>query len=308
MTSARFTPRQLAAFVTVADVRSFGRAGERMALSPSAVSQLVGELETALGFRLFDRTTRTVSLSSAGREFLPSAVSVLKNMDFAQSAADDIRNRAAGVVRIAAPMIIASTVLPACISAYRQDRPKVIVRIRDAPVDSLIDMLMNAQVDLAIGSDQLTGEDIARVDLFKSPWVMWCSKEHPLAREEQVSWLKLRQQTLVVAGHDHERTVALTQVEGTPAERLIPVDIVDNASTAFGIAAQGEALTLAPEYVGLMARQFGLVMRPIVHPLVTRTVCLYQSLSRALSPAAEGFREHLIHWIAGQDGLGNTKP
>src|SRR2546427_480360 len=109
MAFARFTPRQLDAFVAVSDLRSFSAAGQRLGLTPSAVSQLVvAELEAAVGFRLFERTTRAVALSPAGREFLGSAEQVLRHIGLAESAAADVRNRAAGIVRIAAPLVIAS--------------------------------------------------------------------------------------------------------------------------------------------------------------------------------------------------------
>jgi DNA-binding transcriptional LysR family regulator len=304
MAIARFTPRQLGAFITVAEVRNFGKAGERLSLSASAVSQLVAELESSIGFRLFDRTTRSVSLSPAGREFLPSAKSVLRHMELAQAAADDIRNRAAGVVRIAAPLVIASTVLPAAIKAYTERRPKVVIRIRDAAVGSLVDMVNNADVDLAVGPDQPVADDVVRLDLFKSPWVLWCSPSHPLAKDCEISWAQLRQYPLVVAGRDYERTVALTHAGVADDDRITPVDIVDNISTALGMAAEGLALTIAPAYVGLLARPLGLVMCPIVQPEAMRQVCLYHSASRAVSPAAEGFREHLIEWLKGRDDLG----
>lgn len=306
MAQARFTLRQLSAFVTVSITRNFGKAGDRLSLTASAVSQLVGELESAIGFRLFDRTTRSVSLSPAGREFLPSAKSVLKHMELAQAAAEDIRNRAAGIVRIAAPMILASTVLPAAIKAYTAKRPKVVVRIRDAVVDNLVDMVNNADVDLAVGPDQAVGNDVIRRDLFKSPWVLWCSASHPLAKRQAVSWAQLRRHPLVMAGRDYERTVSFTHSSATEDDRITPVDIVDNLSTAFGMAAAGLALTLAPAYVGLMARPLGLIMRPITQPEVIRRVCLYHSATRAVSPAAEGFLEHLIEWLGDRDDLGTN--
>ena len=68
MALTRFTLRQFEAFASVADMRSFAGASEQMGLSASAVSQLVAELESTLGFRVFDRSTRRVELSSAGRE------------------------------------------------------------------------------------------------------------------------------------------------------------------------------------------------------------------------------------------------
>jgi DNA-binding transcriptional LysR family regulator len=301
MISARFTPRQLGAFVAVADLRSFSKAGERLSLSASAVSQLVSELEASIGFRLFDRTTRSVSLSPAGREFLSSAKGALKNIELAQLAADDIRNRAAGVVRVAAPMIIASTVLPAAIKSYAELRPKVVVRIRDAAVDHVVDMVANAEVDLAVGSDQTVGDEVVCEDLFRIPWVLWCSPKHPLAGESEVSWQQLRRQALVVAGRDYERTIALTHDGVEQDGKITPVDIVDNISTAFGMAAVELAATIAPAYVGLLARPLGLVMCPIIAPPVMRQVCLYHSATRGMSPAAECFREHLINWLGGRD-------
>lgn len=304
MSLPRFTPRQLYAFVAVADVRSFAKAGERLSLSASAVSQLVSELESSIGFRLFDRTTRSVSLSPAGREFHTSAISVLRHMELAQAAADDIRNRAAGVVRIAAPLILASTVLPGAVKAYCNQQPKVLVRIRDTSVENLVDMVDNAVVDLAVGPDQAVNEGTVRLDLFKSPWVLWFAPAHPLAQRSEVSWAELRRYPLVVAGRDYERTISLTLGEYHENEQITPVDIVDNISTAFGMAAEGLGLVIAPAYVGLLGRRFGLVMRPIVQPEVIRQVCLYHSSTRSPSPAAEGFREHLIAWLAGKDDLG----
>ena len=67
MPLTRFTLRQLEAFSTVADTGGFAAASQRMGLSSSAVSQLVAELEAYLGFRLFDRHTRLVELSGAGK-------------------------------------------------------------------------------------------------------------------------------------------------------------------------------------------------------------------------------------------------
>lgn len=79
--------------------------------------------------------------------------------------------------------------------------------------------------------------------------------------------------------------------------RVTPVDVVDKISTALGIAAQGLAVTLAPAYVGVLAKPFGLVMRRVVEPESVRKVCLYAPAARALSPAAEGFAEFLGDWV-----------
>jgi DNA-binding transcriptional LysR family regulator len=289
----RFTSRQLEAFEAVAELRSFTDAADRLALSPSAVSQLINELESALDFKLFDRSTRRVQISSAGREFLASADSVLKHLRLAQSAAEDVRHRAAGIVRIAAPLVVASVILPPAIKAYGADRPKVRVHIRDVPVERLVDAVASGDADLAMGPDRAVGDDVARQPLFDSPWVMWCAPEHPLAKKRSVSWAELRAHPLVAAGRDHERSVAQMHEALPGDQRVTPIDVVDNISTALGIAAANLAATLSPAYVEALAKPLGLIKRSITAPEVMRQMCLYQPLRRASSPAAEGFAEFL---------------
>jgi DNA-binding transcriptional LysR family regulator len=298
MPLTRFTLRQIEAFMAVADAHSFTTAASRLGLTAQAVSQLIAELESILGFRLFDRTTRKVALSSAGRDFLGSASTLLRHVHAADSAADDVRNRASGVVRVGAPLVLASTALPMAMREYQQLKPKVVVRVRDVPVDRLVDRVADGDVDLAIGPDRHTGEAVHALPLFDSAWVLWCAPGHPLARHRRaLRWAELAEVAIVSAGRDHEHNVAQMHRDVPAGTRVTPVDVVDNISTALGIAAQGLAVTLAPAYVGVMARPLGLVMKRVVEPESVRKVCLYSPATRALSPAAQGFADFLGPWL-----------
>lgn len=302
MPLTRFTLRQLEACSAVAELMSFAAAADRLGLSAQAVSQLVGELEAGVGFRIFDRTTRRVALSSAGRDFLAPVQTVLRHVRAAESAAADVRDRAAGRVRVGAPQVIAAIALPAAMSAYAQQRPKVIINIHDLAVDAIVEAVAAGDVDLALGPDRAVGEDVLCQPLFRSPWVLWCAATHPLARRKRVRWRELRDHTLVAAGRDHERSVAMMQVSAPEGERIAPVAVVDHLSTALGIAAQGQVATLAPAYVAPLARHFGLLMRPVVQPEAIRSVCLYQPRVRQLSPSAAGFAEFLAQWMPTWEG------
>ena len=297
MPQSRITLRQLEAFLATSDELSFSAAGERMALTSSAVGQLVGELESVLGFRLFDRTTRRVNLSSAGRDFLASAESVLRHLRAAETTADDLRNRAAGIVRVGAPLILAATALPAAIRDYAEVMPKVVVRIRDTPVDALVERVASGDVDLAIGPNRPTAATVESLPAFDSPWVLWCSPAMALAKRKRVSWADLRSIPLVAAGRDHEMSVAQMRSSAPPDARIVPIDVVDNITTALGIAAHGLAATLAPQYVGVLAEAFGLTMRRVVDPETIRQVCVYRPVRRASSPAADGFLTFLLDWL-----------
>ncbi len=297
MSLTRITIRQIEVFAMVAEMRGFAAAGERLGLSSSAVSQLVAELENNLGFRVFDRSTRRVELSGAGRDFLPSAQSVLRDMQRAESTASDLRNRATGVVRIGAPLVLASAVLPQALRAYRALRPKVVIRIRDTPVDVLVDQVGLGDIDLAVGPDRPVEDAVMRLPVFDSPWVLWCAPQHTLAARRSLRWDDLRDVDLVAAGRDHERSVGQMHADAPEGSRIHPVDIVDNISTALGIAAQGLAATLAPQYVGVMALPLGLVERRVTAPEVIRKVCIYHSAVRSVPPAAQAFAEFLRPWL-----------
>lgn len=293
MAFTRLTLRQLETFATVADLRSFSAAASRLGLTVQAVSQLVAELESTVGFKLLERTTRRVDLSSAGRDYLPSALTILRHLRAAEIAADDVRNRASGIVRVGAPLVLAATALPSAIHAYGQRHPKVVVRIRDLAVDNLVDAVASGDIELAVGPDRAVGADVHAHPLFDSPWVLWCSRAHPLAGRRHVRWQDLRNTPLVAAGRDHELGVERMRPNTPDEERVTPVEIVDNVSTAFGIAAQGRAATLAPAYVNAIASAFGLEKLRVIEPETVRKVCLYRPLGRSLSPAAQGFADFL---------------
>lgn len=307
MALSRITVRQYEAFVAVADALSFSSAGERLGLSSSAVSQLVGELEATLGFRLFDRTTRRVALSSAGRDFLAPAQTALTHLRLAEAAAGDVRNRAAGIVRIGAPPILASMALPAAVRDFRQARPKVAIHIRDVPIGLIVDRVSAGDLDLALSPERPADAAVRRQEIFTSPWVLWCSRSHPLARKKAVCWDDLRYVALVAAGRDYEIRFAQMRRNVPEGSSIVATDVVDSNMTALGIAAQGLAVTLAPAYVQIFARPLGLTMRRLTGPEALRHVCIYRPALRSIPPAAEAFSEFLVDWLprwnAGQPSL-----
>lgn len=290
MALTRWTLRQIEAFTAVAEAHSFTAGAARLGLTAQAVSQLVAELEAVLGLRLLDRTTRRVALSSAGRDFQATAEGLLRQARALDGAAADIRQRAAGVVRVGAPQVLAATVLPVVMRRYRAQRPKVVVRLRDVAVELLEQSVASGDVDLALGPMASTANDVQVTPVFDSDWVLWCAPDHPLAqRKQRVCWSDLQSTPLVLAGRDHERHLAPLPHHAPENQRATPVDVVDNITTALGLAAQGLAATLSPDYVAALARPMGLVMRRVHAPLEVRGVGLYRSAVRELSPAAQGF-------------------
>jgi len=151
----RFSLRQLEVCIAASELGSFSQTANRLHLSPSAVSGLVAELERALGFTMFERTTRRVSLTPAGRKFLPVAIGLHRQFARAQDAVLDIRRQTTDVVRIAAPMVFAAAVLPPLLGRYRAIAPDVTVRVVDTGVEWLADRVLAGDADIAIGTERI---------------------------------------------------------------------------------------------------------------------------------------------------------
>ena len=77
------------------------------------------------------------------------------------------------------------------------------------------------------------------------------------------------------------------------SQRVTPLQVVDNISTALGLAANGLCYTISPAYVEALALPLGLVMKPIQKPTLMREMSLFRPADRLLSPVASGFAAHV---------------
>jgi DNA-binding transcriptional LysR family regulator len=121
-------PEQLpavAAFARVAQRSSFTRAAAELGVSPSALSQTVRALETRLGMRLLNRTTRRVGVTEAGAMFLQRVLPALEQLGTAFSALDELRGKPAGTLRISLPRLAMSTIIAPLLGDFCRAYPEV---------------------------------------------------------------------------------------------------------------------------------------------------------------------------------------
>ena len=153
-------------------------------------------------------------------------------------------------------------------AGYRELHPDVLVRPVDCTVEKLVRIIEEDYADLAIGPDRPTGDLVARIGLYDSPWVLWCSPEHALARRRRVTWAMLKHESVIAVGRDYETSVAEALRQTPEEDRFVPTYVVDNVMTSLGIAAVGLGVTLSPMYVSVVARYLGLVMKRVEEPKI----------------------------------------
>jgi DNA-binding transcriptional LysR family regulator len=119
----------LAAFLTVAQERSFTRAAKRLGVSPSALSHAMKGLEERIGIRLLARTTRSVSPTDAGRQLIARLDPALTDIREAIGQVSDLRERPAGRVRLVVSPMAATMVLAPKLGAFARAYPDVVLDV-----------------------------------------------------------------------------------------------------------------------------------------------------------------------------------
>lgn len=142
--------RDLRLVLEVAERRSFTEAAEAVHLSQSALSRAVNDAERRLGARLFSRTTRSVTPTPVGEEFVRTARAILAHHERRLREFALFRDGLGGVVRGATLPSVAATLLPALVAALKRDAPGVVVDIDDTLAHDAIDQLLAGRVDFAI--------------------------------------------------------------------------------------------------------------------------------------------------------------
>jgi DNA-binding transcriptional LysR family regulator len=127
----------------------------------------------------------------------------------------------------------------------------------------------------------------------KTKWVIWCAPSHAFAEKRTLRWEDLSHTRLYAAGHDHEHSVLPRLLDHPGAAQIQPAQVVENITTALGMAQAGLGVTCSPSYVRPLADLFGLRMCRLIEPEVVRHLCIYTSAERPLSDAVSAMRERI---------------
>jgi DNA-binding transcriptional LysR family regulator len=282
----KFNLSDLEAFVAVADLASFRRAAEAVHLSQPALSRRVGKLEEALGVRLFDRTTRTVSLTAVGREFAGKARSLLDELEHSLLALGDVAATRAGEVTVACVPSAVYYYLPAVIRRYHERFPRVRVRIIDDSANTVLAAVTRGEADFGLNFIGTQDPDIDFEPILREPFVAACRRDHPLARKRHVTWAELGAHDFMTVSKTSGNRLLIDLALAELAERPRWFYEVRHVSTLLGLVEAGLGVAAVPRLAMPPAGHATLVTVPLVAPVVTRTLGLIRRHGRTLSPAA----------------------
>ena len=180
----RITLRQLAVFTAVADAGSTSAAGGRVALSQSATSAALNELEAVLEAKLFDRVGTRLVLNDTGRGLLPQARAVLDGAagierDFGLSAVAGERV-APSLLRVGASTTIGNYLLPTLVARWQRQRPGAQVDVRIANTGAIAAAVARMEVDVGLIEGPCHEPDVVAQAWREEELAIVCAPSHPL--------------------------------------------------------------------------------------------------------------------------------
>lgn len=302
------TLRQLRAFVAVARSASFTDAARQLHITQSALSGLVKELEHVLGMQVVYRSTRKVQLSDIGSEFLPLAERILQDLDAAFHTMHDLKALRSGVVRIAAPQLMACTLMPAVIAAFRAQYPAVQIRFSDCALETVPAKVQSGEVDFAIGPEREVPDELATHPLFEQPFVAVFPPGHPLSGLARVTWADLLRHPVISLEGDYTQRLNADLLASQEPQAFAPAVEVTFMTTALSMVNEGLGVTTCLPYATALLQRYGLQTCTLQEPVVRRRFFLLTKKARPLSPAAQAVFDFMRQYIAQQAWAGGPCP
>jgi DNA-binding transcriptional LysR family regulator len=289
----------VASFVAVAELGGFGVAAQQMNLSQPALSRRIQKLEETLGVALLERTTRKVGLTTVGREFLPKARRLLDDLEESLLSVRAIAERRTGQVSVACVPTAAYYFLPEVIRSFNEEFPNIRFRIIDEGANQVLQSVIDGEVDLGINLLGSQEPEVQFRPLLQDPFVLACRNDHPLAGRAEVEWRDLEPYRFITVGRRSGNRLILDLGLAGVAWQPRWFYEVQHLSTSLGLVEAGLGVAALPRLAMPGHPHPVLVARPLVNPVLTRTMGVIRRQSDPLSPAARQFYAMLIaRWSA----------
>ncbi|MFZ3120710.1 MAG: LysR substrate-binding domain-containing protein [Variovorax sp.] len=280
------TLRQLRVFLAVAGERNFSRAGDAVALTQPAVSRAILELESQVGLKLLDRTTREVVLTDAGQSLAARLERVLDELD---QTLLDVRGMASarrGKVRVASSPTLSAQLMPACIAACARQEPDIQLVLLDRIQQDALDSVRTGEVDFGVVIEPSSTDDLTAETILNDPFVLVVPAGHALAVRKTVRWSSLAGHPLVLLDHASGSRRLIDDALAGHGVQAEVVQQLGHPTTVFRMVEAGIGISVMPALAVPPGGLGTLVSRPLV-PRIERRVMLVHRRNRAPSPLAQ---------------------
>jgi DNA-binding transcriptional LysR family regulator len=297
----RLKLRDLHVFFTVVQRGSMAKAATHLGVSQPAVSEVIGDLEHALGVRLLDRSAHGVELTAYGRALLKRSRAAFDELKQGIKDIEFLANPTAGELRIGCVESIASAILPPVIELFAQQYPRIVLHVTDAvtatPLElpQLRERILDIVLARIVGPLASEDHDLNVEILFDDYLVLVAGKRTRWANRAKIDLAELVNEPWILtpANSWGDRLI-------TDAFRARGLTVPKASLMTFSVHLRTNLLTTGPfitalpsSVVRLHADRFALKVLPIDLPIRPWPVGIVTLKNRHLSPVAQLFIDHL---------------
>jgi LysR family carnitine catabolism transcriptional activator len=292
------TVRQLRAFTLVAQHRNFSRAAQAFFITPSGLSVLIRETESQLGFRLFDRTTRHVVLTSNGQDFLPVAQETLGNLDSAVARIGRSATESSRTLSVGASPLIAANVLPQAIKEFRAHQPALSIQLQDCEPAEIIPMVEAGKIDIGLRVLFKPTPGLRRTPVFRFCLMIVRPDNDPAFRRSSTTWSALRREKLIPLLPTNEIQQIVDKHLAQAGVDAHPAGVIRYVDTVLAMVEAGEGSAIVPSWALAACRSRKVVMSRLTNPVVSLDFYQISNRGKQLPADAKEFTSFLQNYIA----------
>lgn len=272
-------------FVTVAEEGSFNIAAEKLSRTQPAITLAVKQLEEFIGLKLLERTTRQVSTTAEGENFIPIAQRLVRDFDAAIYDLRATAERRSGHVSMAIVPSVATNLLPNIIKAFAEQYPGIHLHLDDDSSQGVQRRVERNEVDFGIGSLWKPNKLLEFKPLFADKLELICHIDHELAKKNGPVKIKELEKTIFI---DTGITKTLRN-RGSFGESKFDFP---NITTLLAMLRSNLGVSVLPS-LAIPTSSNHLVSRPLA-PTQGREIYLITRRGWTVSPAAEAMIETII--------------
>jgi LysR family transcriptional regulator, hydrogen peroxide-inducible genes activator len=238
----------LRAFVAVAEKQHFSSAATTLGVSQSTLSQALAALETGLGTRLLERSTRRVFLTTEGRQLLPRALAVVEAVDAFTAAAAGAADPLHASMRLGLIPTVAPYVLPTLLAGLADQLPSLTLRVIEDQTERLLALLREGALDAALIALPADAVGVTAIPIYDEDFVLALPPEHPLSGKRRVPTTALAELPLLLLDEGHclrDQALDVCHTAGVRAE--LANTRAASLATAVQCVSGGLGVTLIPQ-------------------------------------------------------------
>ncbi len=278
--------RHIRALHSIAQQGTFSAAAANLGIVPSALSEVIRQLEAQIGAPLFDRSTRPPAITPLGRDFLRDTEPLLDGMDRAITRLRESAGLERGSLSIGASPSAISELIAPVLARFLAKNPGIRCMIHDDIAERLAEMVSDGRLDLAIAGRAHHSTDLQQREIMRDAFGLACRADHPLAERAALRLADISAETLIGLDANTGTHQLLKQCGLLPGAFLQPRLQAHSTVAQLCMIRAGMGVALLPRNAVMLFRDPAIVFRDIADLALSRVLYLLQPARRPGSDAA----------------------